>query len=102
MKFIVAPDWFMALPDKHLLKLKEVTKLYEIAGKESADDLILREAIPPPDYITGKRKEWSVGHLKDYLKLPTELREPDAELLDYYCGELAKSSNVRKHTGSRY
>lgn len=102
MRFIVAPDWFMALNDKHLLKLKEVKKLYEIVGKDSADDLVLRDAIPPPDYINGKRKEWSVGYLKDYLKLPAELREPDPELLEYYCSEIAKTTNVRKHSGSRY
>lgn len=102
MKFIVAPDWFMALPDTDILKLKDVVKLYEIEGKESTNDLVLRQAIPPPDYFIGKLKGWSVGHLKDYLKLPSELRQPDPELLEYYCAEIIGDTTVRKHRGSRY
>ncbi len=96
----------MALPDDDLLKLKQVKKLYGVIGKESAEELIMRGTLPPADYILEnpklKKCLWSVGHLKDYLKLPTELREPDPELLEYFKEEVAQNSGVRKHSGSQY
>jgi len=80
MRFIVAPDWFMALKDDDLLCTKQVLDLYGYsADSRSARLYIETKLIPRPDKVKVikriNRLYWSVRYLKNYLKLPTELNE---------------------------
>lgn len=88
MRFIVAPEWFMKLPDTHLLQSKSVLQIYNYMDKDGlgrpANCLVKNGSIPPPNVITPRGKlrnlRWSVGYLKNYLKLPTELIEVKKEV----------------------
>ena len=91
MRFIVAPDWFMKLPDDTLLNSKHLIELYRYTntgeGASQISHLIARGSIPIPDKTIPRlirpKLRWSVGYLKNYLKLPTELievKETDEEV----------------------
>jgi hypothetical protein len=90
MRFIIAPDWFMKLPDDHLLQSKAVLQIYGFMDKDGlgrpSNILVKNGAIPPPNVITPRGKlrnlRWSVGYLKNYLKLPTELIEVKGDVKD--------------------
>lgn len=79
MRFIIAPDWFMKLNDDDTLVSKQVLHLYGYAwDHRSSNRLVEKGYLPAPNIrMKGKgnqTKFWSVGYLKNYLKLPTELR----------------------------
>lgn len=82
MRFIVAPEWFMKLPNTDVLPSKAVLEIYQYAQHNCGSQvshLVTRKRIPPPDVVIIRPKRnkigWSVGYLKKYLKLPTELIE---------------------------
>lgn len=82
MRFVIAPDWLLKLPDNHLLLSKTVVALYGYIDKEGlgrpAHCLIRNGSLPVPDVITARGKvrnlRWSVGHLKNNMKLPSEIK----------------------------
>lgn len=80
MRFVIAPGWFMDLPDDKLLCTKQVLYLYGYsAGSKSIRRFIETKLIPRPDKVKVikriNRLYWSVRYLRNYLKLPTELNE---------------------------
>lgn len=82
MRFIVAPDWFMKLPNDYILTSKAVVELYEYTLNNHSSQIshkVKQGRIPKPDVVTIRPRRnkigWSVGYLKNYLKLPTELIE---------------------------
>lgn len=82
MRFIIAPDWFIKLPNEHLLTSKAVLDLYNYSltsCNSQTHTLVRKGLLPPPDKVTVRpvrnKWMWSVGYLKNYLKLPTELIE---------------------------
>ena len=83
IRFIVAPDWFMKLPNTHELTSKAIREIYGYkenkGGSSQISHRVKKGSIPPPDKVTIRPRRnkimWSVGYLKNYLKLPTELIE---------------------------
>lgn len=77
MKFLIAPDWLMKLSDEDLLTSKQVKDIYGYSLEEATSTLLQRGSIPKPEKentnIKRKRYYWSVGYIKNYLKLPSEL-----------------------------
>lgn len=87
IRFVVAPEWFMKLPNTYVLTSKAVLELYGYKlhndGSSQISHMISRGNVPKPDNIVIRPKRnkigWSVGYLKNYLKLPTELIEVKKE-----------------------
>lgn len=79
MRFVIAPDWVMKLKDDDVLSSKQVLDIYgyDICSR-SASVYIKHGLLPNPDRCKqqGKRRLlfWSVKHIKNNLKLPTEIR----------------------------
>lgn len=78
MRFIIAPDWLMAKKDDDLLCTKQVLDLYGYAAdSKSASGLCAKGHLPMPDKPRqqGRRRLlfWSVRHIKNNVKLPTDL-----------------------------
>lgn len=80
MRFRIAPDWLMKLPDDALLNSKQVLNLYgyQITNRYSASTQIKAGHIPEPDRFIHqgpKRRllRWTVLHIKNNVKLPTEI-----------------------------
>ncbi len=78
MRFIIAPDWLMAKKDDELLCAKQVLDLYGYAAdSKSASGLCTKKHLPMPDKPRqqGRRRLlfWSVLHIKNNVKLPTDL-----------------------------
>jgi len=87
IRFIVAPDWFMKLSDTQVLTSKAVLEIYDYAQHNCGSQIshmVKRGVVPPPNVVTVRPKRnkigWSVGYLKNYLKLPTELIEVKEEI----------------------
>jgi len=79
MRFIIAPDWFMKMNDDDVLVSKQVLFLYGYAyDHRSSNRLVEKGYLPKPDILKkgkgNQTKFWSVGYLKNYLKLPTEIK----------------------------
>ena len=77
----------MKLPDNQILTSKAVMDLYQYTLNNCGSQIshmIKRGVVPPPNKITIRPKRnkigWSVGYLKNYLKLPTELIEVKEEV----------------------
>lgn len=110
IRFVVAPDWFMKMEDTAQVTSKVVLELYGYADggnlSSSSHYLVKRGSLPPPDIKIKRNKThkiaWTVGYLKNFMKLPTEIRPLDAELEEYYCEEKVITSKIRVHKGSRY
>lgn len=98
MRFVVAPDWFMKLPNETLLNSKHLIELYGYTntgeGASQISHLIKRGGIPVPDTTIPMprrpRLRWSVGYLKNYPKLPTELIEVKKDSFHTPASEEAK------------
>lgn len=79
MKFRIAPDWLMKLNDEDILNSSQVTEAFNFLPSDSVSALINRGAIPYPDKSeprgTRVRHFWTVGHIKNHLKLPTEINQ---------------------------
>jgi len=77
MRFVIAPDWVMKLPDDAVLTSKQVLGLYGYCGINAW--IQIRDGhIPIPDKSVqqGPNRKllyWSVKHIKNNLKLPTEI-----------------------------
>lgn len=83
IRFIVAPNWFMKLLDTDVLNSKTVLEIYQYKQSSQISHLVKSGRMPPPDVVTVRPRRnrigWSVGYLKNYLKLPTELIEVKKE-----------------------
>ena len=79
MKFRIAPDWLMKLNDEDILNSSQVTEAFNFSQFDSISALINRGAIPYPDKTKPRGTRfihfWSVGYLKNHLKLPTEINQ---------------------------
>lgn len=79
MNFRIAPDWLMQLKDNNVVNSAKVIEIYMFPSSDSITGLINRGAVPYPDRSVkhGKtvRHYWSVGYLKNHLKLPTEINQ---------------------------
>lgn len=77
MKFVIAPDWLMQLPDDHILRKKHIWEIYGHKSNRSISNILSVNGIPKPDIKTpyGKchRLGWTVKHVKNNVKLPTEI-----------------------------
>jgi len=78
MRFIIAPEWFMKLNDDDVLCSKQVLDLYGYSIESRGVNILIKKGhLPIPDKeIQRKRSRlirWTVGYLKNYVKLPTEL-----------------------------
>mgnify|MGYP000945675490 CR=1 FL=1 len=80
MRFVIAPDWLVEMPEDAVLNSKTVLSLYGYAifKSYSCSALIKAGHIPEPDKCTqqGKRRllGWTVGRLLDRMKRPEEIR----------------------------
>lgn len=81
MRFVIAPDWLVSMPDDAVLNSKTVLTLYgyAITSSYSSNALIKAGHIPPPDKCTqqGPKRRllgWTVGRLLDFMKRPDEIR----------------------------
>lgn len=80
MRFIVAPDWLVAMPEDAALNAKTVLILYGYSiSKTYYWGLRVKAGqIPPPNKCIqqGKRRvsSWTVGWVLDHMKRPEELR----------------------------
>jgi len=71
----------MKLPDDTLLTSKAVIELYQYKNSGNRSSalhyLLKRRQLPQPNVVTqqGLKRQlrWTVGYLKNYVKLPTEL-----------------------------
>lgn len=79
MRFIIAPDWLMKLDDSHKLQGKQIKQIYGYHNKEGIKSLVEWDSIPMPEIVKSNpqrnRYYWSVGYIKNFLKLPTEINQ---------------------------
>lgn len=81
MRFVIAPDWLMQLPDDALRNSKQVLDLYgyAIIKSYSANRLIKAGHLPKPDRFVrrGPKRNtpyWTARHGKNNVKLPDEIK----------------------------
>lgn len=84
MKFVIAPKWVLDLPDAYTLRGKHVKEIYGHAERGSIQNLLRSNSIPPPDIQADnserKTYRWTVGYLKNFMKLPSELNQHYKEI----------------------
>lgn len=78
MRFRIAPDWLMKLDNEKLLNTKQVLDIYGYSIDTSSLHILVKKGHLPksnrPVQQGGRTLHfWSVGYIKNYLKLPTEI-----------------------------
>lgn len=78
MRFIIAPDWLIAMQDNDLLSSKQVLNVYGYQPDgRGTSQLVDKGYLPKPDKIAHHgqkiRNYWLVRTIKNNVKLPSEI-----------------------------